>query len=125
MSGVGIFKVVDVGELRVAIPTKGKRGLQDEVAEVFSRAETITVIDLVNGEVKDVRVLQNPAASYRFGAGPIVVKTLADLKVEVVVASEVGPGASTLLEDQKIAKLIVKAGTLVSEAIKVAAAQVN
>jgi predicted Fe-Mo cluster-binding NifX family protein len=117
--------VVGVGELRVAIPTKGKRGLQDEVAEVFSRAETITVIDVVNGEVKDVRVLQNPAASYRFGAGPIVVKTLADLKVEVVVASEVGPGASTLLEDQKIAKLIVKAGTLVSEAIKVAAAQVN
>jgi len=117
--------VVNVGELRVAVPTKGEKGLQDEVAETFGRAKTITVIDLVNGEVKDVRVLQNPAASYRFGAGPIVVKTLADLKVNVVVASELGSGASTLLEDQKIAKVIVKPSMPVSEAIKVAAAQVN
>jgi len=114
-----------VGELRVAVPTKSEKGLQDEVAETFGRAKTITVIDLVNGEVKDVRVLQNPAASYRFGAGPIVVKTLADLKVNVVVASELGPGASTLLEDQKIAKVIVKPSMPVSDAIKVAAAQVN
>ena len=114
-----------MGELRVAIPTKGDKGLQDEVAEVFGRAKTITVIDLVNGEVKGVQVLQNPAASYRFGAGPIVVKTLADLKVNVVVASELGPGASTLLDEQKIIKVIVKTHTSVSEAIKAAAAQVN
>jgi len=112
-------------EVRVAIPTKGDKGLQDEVAEVFGRAKTITVIDLVNGEVKGVQVLQNPAASYRFGAGPIVVKTLADLKVNVVVASELGPGASTLLDEQKIIKVIVKPHTSVSEAIKAAAAQVN
>jgi len=116
---------VNVGELRVAVPTKGEKGLQDEVAEIFGRAKTITVIDLVNGKVKDVRVLQNPAASYRFGAGPIVVKSLVDLKVNVVVASELGPGASALLEDQKIAKVIVKTSTPVSEAIKVAVAQVN
>ncbi len=112
-------------EVRVAIPTKGDKGLQDEVAEVFGRAKTITVIDLVNGEVKGVQVLQNPAASYRFGAGPIVVKTLADLKVNVVVASELGPGASTLLDEQKIIKVIVKPHTSVSEAIKAAAAQVS
>ncbi|MEM3733890.1 MAG: NifB/NifX family molybdenum-iron cluster-binding protein [Nitrososphaerales archaeon] len=91
--------------------------MRDEVAEVFGRAKTITVIDIVDGEVKDVQILQNPAANYRFGAGPILVKTLVDMEVDVVVACEFGPGASALLEDHKITRVIKKAGTEVKEAI--------
>lgn len=105
-------------KLRVAVPTKGDRGLGDEVSEVFGRAKTFTVIDMVDGEVKDVRVLQNPAASYRFGAGPIVVKALADSKVDVVITAKLGPGASSLLEDHKIRKVIVERGTPVSQALR-------
>ena len=38
-------------KLRVAVPTKGEKGLQDEVSEVFGRAKTITIIDTIDEEV--------------------------------------------------------------------------
>ncbi|MBO3802682.1 MAG: NifB/NifX family molybdenum-iron cluster-binding protein [Candidatus Brockarchaeota archaeon] len=112
-------------KLRIAIPTEEEKGLDDVVAEVFGRAKTITIVDTLDGEVKDVKVLQNPAASYRFGAGPILVKTLSDMKVEVVIAGELGPGASALIEDQKMARVTVKPGIRVKEAIMVAQTQLG
>jgi len=107
-------------KLRIAIPTKEEKGLEDLVSDVFGRAKNISIIDTLDGEVKEVRVLHNPAASYRFGAGPILVKTLADMNVDVVIAGELGPGASALIEDHKIVKVTVKSGTPVNEAIRVA-----
>jgi predicted Fe-Mo cluster-binding NifX family protein len=109
--------------LRIAIPTEEEKGLDDVVSEVFGRTKTITIIDMLDGEVKDVQVLHNPAASYRFGAGPILVKTLSDMNVEVVIAGELGPGASALIEDQKMTMVTVKPGTRVKEAIKMAQMQ--
>ena len=104
--------------VRVAVPTKGEMGLEDEVSETFGKSKTITVIDIVDEQPKNVIVLQNPAVSFKFGAGPILVKTLVDLKVNVVVTGELGLGASTLLEDHGIVKVVVKPGTAVSEAIQ-------
>ncbi|MGQ9691215.1 MAG: NifB/NifX family molybdenum-iron cluster-binding protein [Thermoproteota archaeon] len=88
------------------------------MSEVFGRTNTITIVDIVNGEVKDVQILKNPGVSFRFGVGPILVKTLADMNIDVTVASELGPSASGLIEDHKISKVIVKPGTPVKEAIK-------
>jgi len=104
--------------LRIAVSTKGEKGLEDEVSEIFGRTNTITIIDVINGEVKNVQVLKNPAASFRFGAGPVLVKTLIDMNVNVVVSGELGPSASGLIEDHKMSKVIVKPGTPVKEAIK-------
>jgi predicted Fe-Mo cluster-binding NifX family protein len=109
----------------VAVSTKGEKGLEDEVSEEFGRTKTVTIVDMIDGEVKDVRVLQNPAASYRFGAGPILVKALVDMNVDVIVAGEFGPGTSTLIEDHKIVKVTVKSGTPVNEAIRAAGSQVD
>jgi predicted Fe-Mo cluster-binding NifX family protein len=74
-------------KLRVAVPTKGEKGMQDQVSEVFGRAKTVTIIDTIDSEVRDVLVVKNPAASYRYGAGPILVKSLADMRVDVILAS--------------------------------------
>lgn len=104
--------------LRIAVATKGREGLGDIVSEVFGRANNFTIIDVEEGAIKNVKVLENPAVSYQHGAGPIVVKTLIDLNVDLVIAPEFGPGASTLLEQHKIEKTSMKAGTIVSEAIR-------
>jgi predicted Fe-Mo cluster-binding NifX family protein len=105
-------------KVRIAVATKGEKGLEDEVSDVFGRTNTITVVDIIDDEIRNVQVLKNPALSFRHGAGPILVKTLVDLNVEVVVAGEFGPSTSTLLEDHKIAMVTVNKGTLVGEAIK-------
>jgi len=106
--------------LRIAVLTKGEKGLEDEVAEVFGKAKIITIVDVVDGEIKRVQTSPNPGASCRFGSGPITTKTLAEMEVDVIVAGEIGPGASAVIEDYGIARVTVKPGIPVSEAIKAA-----
>jgi predicted Fe-Mo cluster-binding NifX family protein len=105
-------------KMKVAIPTKGDGGLKDEVSSVFGRAPTFTVIDIENDEVKKVEILQNQARSYKHGTGPIVVKMLVDAGVNVVLAKELGPGSSALLEQHHVTIIPVEPGISVSKAIK-------
>jgi predicted Fe-Mo cluster-binding NifX family protein len=64
-------------------------------------------VEVENGQIKDTRVIDNPAASYEYGSGPVAVKTLTDLKIDFVLASGLGPGASELLEHHHIRKALV------------------
>ena len=104
--------------LKIAVPTKSYAGLEDTVSEVFGKAETFTIVDVENSRIKNVRVIENPAASYDYGAGPVAVKTLADLKVNCVMAVELGPGASGLLEHYGIKKILVKPDAKVEDVVK-------
>lgn len=110
--------LLSLKKLRVAVPSKGSGGLEDTVSEVFGRANSFTIVEVSEGEIKSVEVMQNPAVSYKFGAGPIVVKMLVDSGVNVVLSGELGPGASALLEQHNVKLVIVKPGVTVSEAIK-------
>ncbi|MGB9694020.1 MAG: NifB/NifX family molybdenum-iron cluster-binding protein [Fervidobacterium sp.] len=105
-------------KLKIAVPTKAYAGLDDTVSEVFGKAKTFTIVEIENDQVKNVRVIDNPAASYDYGSGPVAVKTLADLKVNFVMAAELGPGASGLLEHHHIQKVSVKPDTTVADVIK-------
>ena len=103
--------------LRMAVPTNGDRGMKEVVSEVFSRTATFTFIDIVDGEVKEVRWEENKASALKQGAGPIVAKTLKEKGVDVVVASEFGPGAKTLLDMSGIKMVQVTPGVKVKEAV--------
>jgi len=108
-----------LGKIKLAIPTMGEKGIEDVVAEVFGRAEVFTIIEVVDGSIVNVKTVKNPAASYKHGAGPIVIKMLADMGVTAVAAREFGLGASVLLEQNNIKKFKVKAGISVKEAVKI------
>jgi len=105
-------------KLRIGIPTNRHDGLKDAVSEVFGKAKTFTIIDIENGEVRNVKVIDNPAASYEYGSGPIVAKTFVDLKVDVVMSGELGPGASKMLEHHGIKRISVASKTKVATAIE-------
>jgi predicted Fe-Mo cluster-binding NifX family protein len=107
-----------LGKLRIAVATNGKSGLGDTVSNVFGRAETFTIIDAEDGKITNVTMLENSAASYHHGAGPIAVKMLVDEGVKVVLANELGIGASELLKQHNITIIPVKPGTNVAEAAK-------
>jgi predicted Fe-Mo cluster-binding NifX family protein len=104
--------------LRIAIPTKRHDGLDDTVSEVFGKAKTFTVVDVEDGEVKNVQIVDNPASSCDYGSGPVAVKTLADLNATLVLVTELGPGASGLLDHFNIKKISVKPKTRVADVIK-------
>jgi len=107
-----------MGKLKIAVPTKAYAGLDDTVSEVFGKAKTFTIVEVEDSHVKNVRVIDNPAASYNYGSGPVAVKTLADFKVNCVMAAELGPGAAGLLEHHHIRKVSVKPHIKVADAIK-------
>jgi predicted Fe-Mo cluster-binding NifX family protein len=111
--------------LRIAVATKRREGLEDVVSNVFGRANAFTIIDAKEDEIKVVRILENPAVSYKHGAGPIVVKMLIDAGVNLVLATELGPGASALLEQHKITTITAKSGTSVKEAVKKALSDIE
>lgn len=104
--------------LRIAIATKGREGVNDIVSEVFGRANNFTIVDIEEGAIKNVKILENPAVSYQHGAGPIVVKMLVDSNVNLVIAPEFGPGALALLEQHNIERAYMKPGTMVSEVVR-------
>jgi len=103
---------------RIAVATDGKDGLEDVVSNVFGRAKTFTIVDVEDEKIIGVRVLENPALAYAHGAGPIAIKTLVDDGVEVVLANELGVGASDILKQHNIIYIQAKPGTNVGEAIK-------
>jgi len=104
--------------IKIAVPTKAYAGLEDVVSEVFGKTKTFTIVEVENDQIKNVHVIDNPAASYDYGSGPVAVKTLADLKVDFVLASEFGPGVSGLLKHHHIRKVIIKPNIKVLDAIK-------
>ncbi|MCD6470652.1 NifB/NifX family molybdenum-iron cluster-binding protein [Candidatus Bathyarchaeota archaeon] len=88
-----------------------KNGLEDRVSETFGRATTYTIIEVKDGEIINVKVLRNPAVSYEYGAGPIVAKMLVDEGVNLVVAGEIGPGVSSILEHHDVERVTFKAAS--------------
>jgi len=103
---------------RIAVATNGEKGLKDNISEVFGRANTFTIVDVENGEKKVSKIVKNPALSYEHGAGPIAVKELVDFEVDLVIAPQLGHGASSILKYHGVAIILAKAGTKVTDAVK-------
>ncbi|MFW6110774.1 MAG: NifB/NifX family molybdenum-iron cluster-binding protein [Thermoproteota archaeon] len=105
-------------KIRIAIPTTKHTGLKDRVSKVFGKAKTFTIIDVEDEEVKNIRVIDNPAESYEYGSGPVAVKTLADEEVDWVVTGHLGPGAANILEHYNISHFLVESDQKVSACLK-------
>ncbi len=109
-----------MSRVRIALATKNGRGVNDELSDAFGRSEKITVLDVEGEEIVETKIIDNPALSFRFGAGPILVKVLLDLGVDVAVGSEFGPGAGELLRDHGVTTVLLRPGTKVSDAARAA-----
>ncbi|MGQ9680496.1 MAG: NifB/NifX family molybdenum-iron cluster-binding protein [Candidatus Bathyarchaeia archaeon] len=109
-----------MSRLRLAVPSMGIKGMRDIVSSVFAKAPVFTIVDIVEGEVKEVRKEKNLVSHLKQGSGPIVAKNLRDLGVDAVVAGEMGPGARTLMELNRIKVVIVEPGIKVSDAVATA-----
>ena len=103
---------------KIAVATDGKNGLEDTISNVFGRAKTFTIVEAEDEKIINVSVLDNPALSYSHGAGPIVTKMLIDNRVEVVIATELGVGASEILQQHNVIHIQAEPGTNVGKAVK-------
>jgi predicted Fe-Mo cluster-binding NifX family protein len=108
---------MQMGRVKLALATNGSKGLGDEIADAFALAKTFTIAT-VEGNKVHFEVLKNPAETLSYGRGRRVVQMLKEKGVDIVVASEFGPGASALLEQSRIRKVVVRAGTVVGDIIR-------
>jgi len=83
-----------------------------------SHSRTFTIIDIEDGEVKNIEVLENPAKNMVHGRGPIVGKSLADRGVDIVITGKIGPGASTVLEQLGIKVIVTNPGQKVEDVLR-------
>jgi len=102
--------------MRIAVSTTSG-GLDDKVSEVFGRAVSFTIVDVEDGEIRNVEVVRNDYAVRGGGAGIAVSQFLADKGVEVILTGNVGPNALSVLNSAGI-KVYRAGGMKVSEAIE-------
>ena len=104
--------------LLIAVPTVGELGLKDTISNVFSRAETFTILKVEGKDLQTVTVEKNIASALKQGAGPLVIKMLNEIGVDIVLCPELGPGAKTMLDVFGIKIIRVESGIKVSQALK-------
>ena len=104
--------------MRIAIPTIGKRKLTNRVSDTFSRAPSFTILNLDGEKITETYVIKNPAAGLEKGAGPIAARTIKDQGTNLLITSEMGPGARNILEAFDIRIHVVPEGKKVKEAVE-------
>ena len=105
-----------MGKLKIAVATNGNDRLEDVVSNVFGGAKTFTIVDVENGKIENVIVMENSMA-YLQGAGPIVVQMLVDKGVDMLLANKPNIWAAEQLKQRNITHIQVKPGTNVEKAI--------
>jgi predicted Fe-Mo cluster-binding NifX family protein len=106
--------------LRIAIATKGFKGLEDEVSVEFARSPTITIVevDLEKKGYRLIEIFENEASKFSHGAGPILLYILLKKNVSMIVGPEIGMGVKEILDELKIKFYKSKPGTKVKEIIE-------
>jgi predicted Fe-Mo cluster-binding NifX family protein len=104
--------------MKLAISTT-KGGLEDNVAAVFGRCATFTIVEVDGKEVKLIEVVENEFASATGGAGVQAAQKVANLGVEAIISGNFGPNAFTIL-DQAGVKLVQADGNVKDLALKYA-----
>jgi len=93
--------------MKVAIPTMGSRGLDEQVGEHFGRVPTYTIVDLDSNEVT---VIDN--TSHHQGGAGYPPELLAKQGVEVMLCRGLGRRAITMFTDLGIDVCIGAGGTV-------------
>jgi len=73
---------------RIAIPSNGNGGLEGTRSGHFGHCDVFTLVDVVDGKIKEVTVAQNP--EHKEGGCLVPVNILADLKVNALIVGGMG-----------------------------------
>ena len=104
--------------MRIAIPTTGKQKLANKVADTFSRAPHFTIVTIDDNKFKGLKVVNNPGENSDRGAGPLAVRLLKENEIDLLLTSEVGPGARNILDALDIEIKLIEQGTTVKDLIE-------
>ena len=93
--------------MKIAFPTLGNKGLDEQIGEHFGRVPTYTIIDL---ETKELRVVPN--TSHHMGGQGYPPELLAREGVKVMICRGLGRRAISMFQDFGIEVYIGATGTV-------------
>ena len=104
--------------MRIAFAINDNEGLESKISERFGRAKYFLIVDVdKEWRVTNYNVMENPGASALSGAASKAARLLANNSVNVVVAGNFGPHASTILSTLGIKALTLPPGVKIRDAI--------
>ncbi len=106
-----------MARMRIVVASSSQGGLEDTVSPQFGRAPVFTIVDIEDGEIKDVKTVQNPAAMLPQGAGIQAAQFVAQQGATHVVAGNFGPNSSMVLAQMGI-EIVVMENIPIKEAIE-------
>ncbi|NJE85857.1 dinitrogenase iron-molybdenum cofactor [Thermococcus sp. CX2] len=103
--------------MRIVISTING-GLDDRVNQAFGRTPAFTIVDVENGEITNVQVVQNPGYNQPRGAGVTAAQFCIDQGAEVVIAGQFGPNSYNVLQAAGIRMASAPSTMTVKEAVE-------
>ncbi len=101
----------------VAVPTS-EGGLDDDVHESLVRAETFTLVELEDGKVNGIKVIENPYKREPYGAGSKVALFLVNLGVNAIISRTDCPKGKMILDSTGVRMVIVNDAIKVGDALE-------
>lgn len=96
--------------MKIAIASSGEN-LDSQASQVFGRSSHLIVVDIVDGDFKEVKVIPNPAAT-EGSAGIKTARLVGDEKAEALISGSVGPNAFEVLKQLEIKIYQMVPGTI-------------
>ena len=103
--------------MRICVASESEGGLDDTVSSVFGRCARFTVVEVENGEIKKVEIVENPGARASSGAGIQAAQDVIDAGCSMLIASSVGPNAGEVLRMAGV-KMLAAPGMRIGEAVE-------
>ena len=102
----------------IAVSSKSLEGLTASLDPRFGRCRAFTILKVENGDIKDVKTVENTAMMASGGAGIQAAQLVGDSGAKVVITGNVGPNASNALQGLGIAVYLNSSGTVESSVKK-------
>ncbi|MHC1627648.1 MAG: NifB/NifX family molybdenum-iron cluster-binding protein [Candidatus Nezhaarchaeales archaeon] len=104
--------------MRVVLATLDDRGLESMISPRFARAPYITIVDVAQGAVSQVRSIPNPFASLPHGAGVSIAQWIISIGARAVIGVVFGPNIGVVLQQAGVAVHTVPPNYRVVDALK-------
>ncbi|MDD3753429.1 MAG: NifB/NifX family molybdenum-iron cluster-binding protein [Methanobacterium sp.] len=97
--------------MKVAIAASGAT-LDSQASPVFGRCSHIIVVDIVDGDFKDVKAIPNPSTTEGGGAGIKTARIVGNENAQALISGSVGPNAFEVLTQLEIKTYQMVQGTV-------------
>lgn len=105
-------------KMKILVATQSKGGLEDLVSLVFGRAPTFTIVEVEKEKIKKTEVHTNTAARGFRGVGIQAAQFAANKGVDIIIAGNIGPYASSVLAQIGIDVVTGFVGMKVKDAVQ-------